>query len=441
MRIWPSLSVLSAVVAAGAAVSACGATGGTAAIRPAAHAAPVQHVTARRAPAAADAASAAAASPAATSTAATSPAATSPAATSTATASPAATRPDSVRAAAAARPAPASAKLLPTPGNPAGRAYVPPAARAVDTSHPTHVIGHGTPASCTSAAVVRAVAAGGIITFNCGPNPVTIQMHATARVHNRSQRVVIDGGNKVILSGMGQRRILYMNTCDQSLVWTTDHCQNQATPRLTVQNLTFTDGRAPGHDPTNIGTGSGGAIYAQGGEFKVVNSRFTNNACYAHGPDLGGAAIRAFEEWNAKGAPPVYIVHSTFTGGRCSNGGALSSIGVSWTVLNSWLARNHAIGWGQNPTVPGTAGGGSGGAIYTDGDTYTLTVRGSVIRFNTAREGGGAIFYVSDDQSGHLRISGSTLHANPSGQFHNYPGTIFYIGKGAPIITDSRLDG
>ena len=61
-------------------------------------------------------------------------------------------------------------------GNPAGHFPVPPAGRAVDTTHPSHVIGSGRPASCTSAAVVRAVAAGGIITFNCGPKPVTIVM-------------------------------------------------------------------------------------------------------------------------------------------------------------------------------------------------------------------------------------------------------------------------
>src|SRR5580704_14938144 len=64
----------------------------------------------------------------------------------------------------------ATGGAIPQAGNPGGHAYVPPAGRAVNTSHPNHVIGHGTPASCTSAAVVRAVAAGGIITFHCGPH-------------------------------------------------------------------------------------------------------------------------------------------------------------------------------------------------------------------------------------------------------------------------------
>jgi len=79
-------------------------------------------------------------------------------------------------------PAPAARPYArPGLGNPAGHAYVPPAGRAVNTSRPSHVVGRGTPASCTSAAVVSAVAEGGIITFNCGPKPVTITMTATAR--------------------------------------------------------------------------------------------------------------------------------------------------------------------------------------------------------------------------------------------------------------------
>ena len=45
------------------------------------------------------------------------------------------------------------------------------AARAVDTSHPDHVVGNGTPSSCTSRKVVAAVAKGGVITFRLRPRP------------------------------------------------------------------------------------------------------------------------------------------------------------------------------------------------------------------------------------------------------------------------------
>src|ERR1700761_8020585 len=84
------------------------------------------------------------------------------------------------RAAASRASATAPASSGPAAGNPGGHATVPAAGQAVGTSHPDHVIGSGTPASCTPAAVVAAVAAGGVITFSCGQNPVTITMTAAA---------------------------------------------------------------------------------------------------------------------------------------------------------------------------------------------------------------------------------------------------------------------
>ena len=132
------------------------------------------------------------------------------------------------------------------------------------------------------AAVVRAVAKGGIITFNCGPKPVTITMNATAKVVNTSNLVVLDGGGLVTLSGGGKREILYMDTCDPKQIWTTDHCINQEWPELVVENMTFEDGYSPIKETagTPYGGGGGGAIYAEGGQLKVVNSRFIDNRCY-----------------------------------------------------------------------------------------------------------------------------------------------------------------
>jgi hypothetical protein len=315
-------------------------------------------------------------------------------------------------------------KLLPKPGNPSGHATIPADARPVDTGHPTHTIGKGTPAGCTSAAVVKAVAQGGIITFDCGPDPVTITMTATAKVRNTNSSVVLDGGGRVTLSGAGKRRILYMNTCDKAQTWTTSHCDDQATPKLTVQNMAFADGNSTG---LSADGGGGGAIFDRGGRLKVINSRFTGNRCDGTGPDLGGAAIRAL---NQSQNLPVYVVGSTFTGGVCSNGSGLSSIQVSWTVLNSVFTGNSAIGHGANPARSGTPGGGSGGAIYLDGNNFTLTLDGTLIEDNKAKEGGGAVFFVSNDRTGTLKIRNSKLLHNPSAGFETggLPG-IFFLGK------------
>jgi hypothetical protein len=296
------------------------------------------------------------------------------------------------------------------------------------------VVGVGTAASCTSQAVVDAVAHGGVITFDCGPDPVTIVMSATAKVVNTSAVVVLDGGGKVTLSGAGQRRILYMNTCDQAQIWTTSHCQNQDQPQLTIQRMRFTQGDSTGDV---VEGGGGGAVFVRGGRVKVIDSMFTANRCDSTGPDLGGAALRVLSQYEGL---PVVVATSTFSGNVCSNGAALSSIGVSWQVYNSVFTDNHAIGNGANPSRAGSPGGGSGGAIYLDGNRFTLDLAGSIVRDNTANEGGGAIFFVSNDRTGELRITDSVLQHNPSLGFGTagYPG-IFFLGRGTPQVTGSTI--
>jgi hypothetical protein len=251
--------------------------------------------------------------------------------------------------------------------------------------------------------------------------------------------VVIDGGGKVTLSGGGQVRILYQNTCDSAQVWTTSHCQDQETPALTVQHLTFSDGDATGE---RFDGGGGGAIFARGGRLKVVGCRFFGNSCDTSGPDVGGGAIRALSQ--SRGLP-VQVVGSTFggapgLGNSGSNGGALSSIGVSWAVTNSLFTDGQAVGVGANPAHAGTPGGGSGGAIYLDGNTFTLALCGTRMQDNLAREGGGAIFFVSDDLTGSMTIDRSTLVHNQSQGFETagLPG-IFVLASGPPVVKDSTL--
>jgi predicted outer membrane repeat protein len=311
---------------------------------------------------------------------------------------------------------------------------VPSAGRAVNTSRANRVVGRGTAASCTSVAVVAAVRAGGVIRFSCGPKPVVIRMQATAKVRNTSSRVVLDGGGLVTLSGEHRRRILYLDTCDPAQVWTTSHCQDQSSPQLVIQNLTFTNGNSTGQ---RFDGGGGGAIFDRGGRLRIVNSVFDGNRCEREGPDIGGGAVRALSQYEDL---PVYVVNSRFTANACSNGGALSSIGVSWTVLNSRFSANRAVGLGANPAQSGTSGGGSGGAIYNDGDQMTLSIGGSLFSGNHANEGGGAIFFVSDDRTGTMSIISSTLEHNPNERFQTagLPG-MFFLGARRPRIAGSVL--
>jgi hypothetical protein len=302
-------------------------------------------------------------------------------------------------------------------GNPEGDYPVPPEAGQEDVSDPDHVIGDGTPESCTCDEVLHAVAKGGTIVFDCGAEPLTIVMDRPAKVFNDANPdIVVDGGGLITLSGGGRTRILYMNTCDPDQVWTTDHCQNQAYPRLTLQNITFADGNSTIEREFN----GGGAVWVRGGRLKIINCRFFNNFCADLGPDVGGGAVRVFSQYNNE---PVYIVNSTFGGmegfGNVgSNGGAISSIGVSWTIINSLFSYNRAIGNGGNPAESGTPGGGSGGAIYNDGNTMTLTILGTLIEYNEVNAYGSAVFFVSNDHSGSIRIDESVITNNIGGSWY-----------------------
>ena len=311
----------------------------------------------------------------------------------------------------------------PPAGNRAGDdCDLPSDAAPTSNALPEHVVGDGTAASCTGDAFVQAVARGGVITFNCGADPVTITLDRAAKIFNDTgPEIVIDGGGLVTLSGGGKSRILYMNTCDRLQIWTSDHCDNQATPRLTVQNLTFVDANSSGEDGDTDG---GGAIWARGGRLRIINSRFFRNVCASSGPDLGGAAVRALSQYDGQ---PVWVVNSTFGGAdgygnQCSNGGALSSIGVSWNIVNSVLSYNQAVGHGGNPADKGSPGGGSGGAIYNDGNTMTLSMCGSLLEHNQVNAYGSAIFFVSNDHTGTLRIENSVLRDNKGGGWNVMPG-------------------
>lgn len=328
----------------------------------------------------------------------------------------------------------------PPAGNPDGDCNVPAEAGLEDVSSPDQVVGDGTPESCTGDAFIEAVAQGGVITFDCGPDPVTITLDRPAKVFNdANERVVIDGGGLVTLSGGGRTRILYMNTCDEAQHWTTAHCNDQDHPRLTVQNITFVDGNSKG-EPGEGNLDGGGAIWARGGRFKAVNTRFFNNVCADEGPDVGGAGIRVFDQHEDA---PVYVVNSTFGGSEelgnvCSNGGGISSIGVSWSIYNSLFSHNRAIGNGGNPAQAGTPGGGSGGAIYNDGNTITLSLCGTRIEHNSVNAHGAAIFFISNNHQGTLRLTESVIRNNEGGSWYALPGISMHDST-EQIIDDATI--
>lgn len=307
----------------------------------------------------------------------------------------------------------------------------PTSADAAEVPLPRTVVGDGTARSCTSAAVVAAVRRGGLVTFDCGPAPVRIVMRRTAKVVNTSRAVIIDGGGKVTLDARLKRRIVYMNTCDRRQIWATPDCNRQPFPRLVIRNLTLMRGWAKGRGAED----GGGAVFVRGGRFAASNVRFVRNRCAKVGPDVGGGALRLVLQQSGRAA---IVRDSVFVGGRCSNGGAISLLHANLRVRDSTFTANRATGRGLNPARSGTPGGGSGGALYADGNRLRVRLTDVTMERNRARSGPGAVFFVSNDRTGTLRIDRSVLRDN-AGSLENLPG-IFYLGRGTrPTVTRSVI--
>ena len=66
--------------------------------------------------------------------------------------------------------------------------------------------------------------------------------------------------------------------------------------------------------------------------------------------------------------------------------------------------------------------------MYFDGNTFRVRLSRATMTRNHAREGGGAIFFVSNDRTGTLTVDHSTLRGNPSEQFETDPG-IYFLGR------------
>jgi hypothetical protein len=242
-------------------------------------------------------------------------------------------------------------------------------AAPVDVSKPTTVVGSGSAASCTPQALAAAVAAGGVITFNCGAAPVTITVNAELAV---TKGTTIDGGGTITLDGGGTTRIIHLKSA-----W------NVATPLLTVQNLAFHGGYTTDVPNTTSTKQGGAAIFEDGGSLTVINCSFTDNHCASTGQDVSGGAI------NGQGIGTLIIVGSTFSGNSGSNGGAVGTQAENVTVVNSTFTGNKATGSGGNP-----GNGGDGGALTYDGANNSLTLCGDTFISNQANAAGGAVFRV-----------------------------------------------
>jgi hypothetical protein len=326
----------------------------------------------------------------------------------------------------------------PTPnGNPDGSCStgIPAEGQPVDTSKPTTVVGTGTAASCTFGALAAAVKAGGIITFACGPDPVTIAVTATltppatnAYANETPVQTVIDGGNRITLDGGGAVQILS---------WVHEGSWQKNEDTLTLQHLRLVNGKTtpkqaiPACPPagglsnaecsTGFDDGEGGALVMRDGNLRVIDCEFSNNQAALLGPDTGGGAI-----YMVGPKHPAYIVKSTFKGNKAANAGAIGMLWAPAFILDCLFDGNSAVGTGANNNDPSKCScmnngqneigsGGNGGAVYKDGgDGGNLTICGTQIRNSTANEFGSAVFLTANGSHAKLVLQDSLLKNNTS---------------------------
>ena len=256
-----------------------------------------------------------------------------------------------------------------------------------DFTSPDHVIGDGTPASCTEAALRDAVDAGGTITFDCGPEEHVIAIGEPLRLVLGGPDVSVDGGGLIVLDGGGDGRLFAV-----------DSSFERGEPTLTVQGLTLRNGRARMSDGTDGPTRGGGALWSLGGTLVAIDCVFDGNETPVDGADIAGGAI-----YNV-GEGATYVVRSVFSNNRGASGGALGNLLNDFFVLDSVMVGNAATGLGT--------GGGNGGAIYSDGVEQEAVICGSELRGNDARVLGGGMFRVSNTPTGTQLITRTLVADN-----------------------------
>lgn len=236
------------------------------------------------------------------------------------------------------------------------------------------VVGNGTAASCTEAALDAALSGGGLIKFNCGA-AVKVIIFTSAKIINAD--TTIDGDSKIQLRAPG-----------------TFHFWINAGRTLTLKRLTVADAN-PGDGGAIYNAGVlntnkvtflknwGGAIGNYGGTLNLTKTTFQ-----ANGATLHGGALYIY-------SGSVNIKKSMFINNAATqDGGAIYQKGGIVNIVSSTLYANTA-----------TAGGG-GGAIWTDG---VLTISKTTLNANHSGGWGGAIYVGSQ---ANVQLNASTLFNN-----------------------------
>jgi predicted outer membrane repeat protein len=241
------------------------------------------------------------------------------------------------------------------------------------------VVGDGSPASCTEAALEAALVGGGEISFNCGPYPYTIQINSEKTITDDTS---LDGGELIRLDAIGTIRLFSVG--EGAL--------------LELVNIRLDHGWLP----------LGAQIY-NAGELKILNSSLTNGHSNSGGAiyNTGTLTIRDsvlegnYGVWGA-GIYNTGLLDISGTkiaknfGERNFGGGIYNSETGILTLSDSRLSENYA-----DETGPG---------ILNYGSAIVSRV---IFDKNYGELGGGIVNY------GELEVDESYFSENTGGVFHS----------------------
>jgi hypothetical protein len=272
-------------------------------------------------------------------------------------------------------------------------------ARALPT-RAAGVVGDGTPASCTYAAFLTALGGGGLVSFDCGPQPHTITLASPGLGIIPAPNTTIDGGapGLITLSGDGARRLFYL----------------QAGNALTLTRLTLTKGWA---------NAPGGAIANEGGQLVLDEVVLRHNTVTA---TWGGGAIYNYL------TATLTIRNSTLSDNVSHGGGALYNDPTSRVTVD------------DSQFVSNTVDGLYGGAILNYGRlTVTDTLfSGNVIQWpdeTTLTPGGGAL---ANLPGGVVLLTDVTFSDNHTPQLGKFSGGgALNLGEFAAFGSDFQGNG
>lgn len=260
------------------------------------------------------------------------------------------------------------------------------------------VVGSGTPASCTEAALNSAITVAngtfGIVTFNCGAAPHTLVVTSEKAL---ATGVIVDGGGKITLSGGNNTRIFNL-------------FQGAA---VELRDITLTRGQA----------GGGGCLLAIGSAEKPTTlalNRVTFNICQSS--SFGGAIAGTRANITVTDSLFFANVANLDGGGAISlNTGSLTSLRTTYRfngalsqggALQIWFSsssfeNDHILSNGVSPAAGSTASQG-GGAVLLRGSI--ANVRQSRIHDNSANNLNGGAFRLLDGSD--LLLEDTFLHSN-----------------------------